>query len=147
MESSWSRPKKRKKGKHPTSCPRTRADFHACGPAGRPGAEALYRYRQGEQAWLKPELQAAQAETNEAFRRPDEFFDAILEGWVDRMLSEDPARPLQFQDLVEAANEARNTGNSDPIQQVTDLPVLSDLGRPIGGLPGLSPRCSRSRPR
>ena len=45
-------------------------------------AEAVEAYRKGEQAWLPPELKAAQAKVNETARRGNEILEGKVEKWL-----------------------------------------------------------------
>ena len=47
-------------------------------------AEAVQLYREGVQAWLPPELKAAQSKINETARRGNEILEGKVERWVSR---------------------------------------------------------------
>ena len=46
-------------------------------------SEAVQMYREGVQAWLPPELKAAQAKVNETARRGNEILEGKIEKWLD----------------------------------------------------------------
>ena len=76
-------------------------------------AEAVHRYRSGEQAWLPGDLKRAQTESNDGARRRDHILEDAVEAWIvgrDSFTLADAAEGVR---LVARGDSATKTGRPD----------------------------------